>query len=418
MPATILVVDDEPDLQELVKQRFRRQIRNGEMTFYFAGNGEEALSILHEEDGIDLVLSDINMPRMDGLTLLGHLKDINRQLRTVIVSAYGDMINLRTAMNRGAFDFVTKPIDFRDLEVTIKKTLDDLATLREAHRRRETAERAKANLSRYFSPNLVTELAENPDFMKLGGERRELSFLFTDLADFTPLVETLEPAAIVPLLNDYLDHMTRIVFQHGGTVNKIVGDAVHAFFGAPLDQPDHAERAVTCAMVMDAFAQAFRDAQNAAGIPLGVTRIGVHSGPAMVGNFGGEFFFEYTAHGNAINTVARLESANKYLGTRICVSAHVIEQVQQFKGRPIGTIVLKGMTEAIKAYEPLTAEQADTPAARAYQKAFAQLEAGNPAAKQAFASVVAQYGEDPLAIFHLKRLLAGEQSTRIVLTDK
>ena len=418
MPATILVVDDEPDLQELVRQKFRRQIRNGELAFRFAGDGEEALSVIQEAAELDLVLSDINMPRMDGLTLLGHLQDIDRQLRTVIVSAYGDMANIRTAMNRGAFDFVTKPIDFNDLEVTIKKTLDDLNTLREAYRLREAAERAKANLARYFSPNLATELAENPDFMKLGGERRELSFLFTDLADFTPLVETLEPAAIVPLLNDYLDHMAQIVFQHGGTVNKIVGDAVHAFFGAPLDQPDHAERAVACAMAVDTFAQSFRDAQNAAGIPLGVTRIGVHSGPAMVGNFGGEYFFEYTAHGNAINTVARLEGANKYLGTRICISANVIEQVYMFKGRPIGTIVLKGMTEAIQVYEPLTAEQADSPATQAYREAFARLEAGNPTAKQTFAAVVAQYGEDPLAIFHLKRLLAGKHSTRIVLPGK
>ena len=418
MSAIILVVDDEPDLEELVRQKFRRQIRNGELKFHFAGDGEEALSVLREEADVDLVLSDINMPRMDGLTLLGCLKDIDRQLRAVIISAYGDMANIRTAMNRGAFDFVTKPIEFDDLEVTIKKTLDDLNTVREAQRLQEAAERAKANLSRYFSPNLATELAENPDFMNLGGERRELSFVFTDLADFTPLVETLEPDVIIPLLNEYLDHMTQIAFRHGGTIEKIVGDAVHAIFGAPLDQPDHAARAVECAMAMDAFAQGFRQEKKAAGVPLGVTRIGVHSGSAIVGNFGGEVFFDYTAHGDAINTAARLESVNKHLGTRICVSANVVEQIQGFTGRPVGTIVLKGKTKGLQVFEPLDFGQADTPATQAYRDAFAKLETNNPAASQAFAAVVAQYGDDPLSTFHLKRLLGGETGAHIAFAEK
>ncbi|HSS62821.1 MAG TPA: response regulator, partial [Gammaproteobacteria bacterium] len=129
-PATILVVDDEPDLEQLLMQRFRRKVKNGELKFHFAGDGEEALSMLDEQPDVDLVLSDINMPRMDGLTLLTSLKEIDRQLRTVIVSAYGDMRNIRTAMNRGAFDFITKPIEFEDLEATIEKTLKDLNTFR------------------------------------------------------------------------------------------------------------------------------------------------------------------------------------------------------------------------------------------------------------------------------------------------
>jgi len=256
----------------------------------------------------------------------------------VIVSAYGDMANIRAAMNLGAFDFVTKPIEFDDLEVTIKKTLDDLNKLREAYRLREAAEQAKANLSRYFSPNLADELAENPEFLKLGGERRDLTFVFTDLAEFTPLVESLDPMVVVPLLNEYLDHMTQIVFRHGGTTEKIVGDAVHAIFGAPKEQADHAARGVACAMEIDEFAETFRKKKNAEGIALGVTRIGVHSGNAIVGNFGGDLFFDYTAHGDAINTAARLEGVNKYLGTRICVSDKVSEQIPDFQGRPVGTL--------------------------------------------------------------------------------
>ena len=121
--ARILVVDDEIDLQDLIRQKFRKKIKAEEYNFIFAMNGREALNAIDANDDIDLILSDINMPEMDGLTLLSNLKERNDLLKTVIVSAYGDMKNLRVAMNRGAYDFVTKPIDFEDLELTIEKTL-------------------------------------------------------------------------------------------------------------------------------------------------------------------------------------------------------------------------------------------------------------------------------------------------------
>ena len=131
-PCKILVVDDEPDLEELVKQRLRREIRSGRYEFIFTRNGVEALECLNGDDEIDIVLTDINMPEMDGLTLLEQIPSVNPNLRCVIVSAYGDMKNIRTAMNRGAFDFLTKPIDFEDLRITIDRTLKHLAMLREA----------------------------------------------------------------------------------------------------------------------------------------------------------------------------------------------------------------------------------------------------------------------------------------------
>ncbi len=128
----ILVVDDEPDLEHLVRQRMRREIRSGQYSFMFAHNGVEALEVLNEEQDIDMVLSDINMPRMDGLTLLEQIPKVDPNIRSVIVSAYGDMKNIRTAMNRGAFDFITKPIDFEDMKVTIQRTLRHLELWREA----------------------------------------------------------------------------------------------------------------------------------------------------------------------------------------------------------------------------------------------------------------------------------------------
>src|SRR5579884_1172831 len=155
MTSRILVVDDEPDLEALVLQKFRRQIREGAVTFLFARDGVEALDALKTNTDVDLVVTDINMPRMDGLSLLAKLQENEEKISAIIVSAYGDMANIRTAMNRGAFDFVTKPIDFADLEATITKTLRYVEFLRDMRARQTAAERAHASLSRYFSPNLA-----------------------------------------------------------------------------------------------------------------------------------------------------------------------------------------------------------------------------------------------------------------------
>jgi signal transduction histidine kinase len=153
----ILVVDDEPDVELLITQQFRRQIRAGEFTFSFAHDGEQALTVLQKDAGVDLMLLDINMPVMDGLTLLARLSELQAQVRAIIVSAYGDMPNIRTAMNRGAFDFVLKPIDMVDLQATIRKALDEIAKLREIEHRRLAAERARSNLS-HFLANMSHEL--------------------------------------------------------------------------------------------------------------------------------------------------------------------------------------------------------------------------------------------------------------------
>ncbi len=137
MPARILVVDDEPDLEHLLLQKFRKHIRNNEYEFIFAQNGVDAIKKLKQDTSIDIILADINMPQMDGLTLLSKLSEFNAVFKSVIVSAYGDMENIRTAMNRGAFDFVTKPIDLQDLETTINKSLKELRTLKEALKSRD-----------------------------------------------------------------------------------------------------------------------------------------------------------------------------------------------------------------------------------------------------------------------------------------
>jgi adenylate cyclase len=270
-------------------------------------------------------------------------------------------------------------------------------------------------LSRYFSPNLAQRLASDTDAVDLGGQRREIASLFTDIASFTSLVESMEPSVLGPLLNEYLTGMTDIVFAHDGTVAKIVGDALHVLFGAPGEQPDHADRAVACALALDEYAESFRGQCRSTGVSLGVTRIGVHAGPAIVGNFGGGRFFDYTAYGDTINVAARLEGANKQLGTHICVSATLAGKVTDFKGRPVGDLVLRGKTEELRTFEPLRPEEFGAPVTASYLEAFAKLENRDPGAMAAFAAHVGKYPDDQLASFHLKQLLNGATGTKIVM---
>jgi class 3 adenylate cyclase len=411
--AYILVVDDEPDLETLMLQKFRRRIREGAVSFMFAHDGLEALQSIEQHPHVDLVMADINMPRMDGLSLLARLQEAEDKKSTIIVSAYGDMSNIRTAMNRGAFDFITKPIDFGDLEMTIDKTIRHVEMLRETRRRQAEAERAHASLSRYFSPQIASRLAASGDGMEV--HWREVATIFTDITGFTSLVETATPEVLGELLNEYVGGMTDVVFAHEGTVAKIIGDAIQVLFNAPGDQPDYATRAIACARELDLWAEAFRGRWKAKGVNFGATRIGVHAGPALVGNFGGSHFFDYTAYGDTINTAARLEAANKFLGTRICVSAAVANAAENFTGRAVGDLVLRGRSEPLRAYEPLSAESFEAPATAQYAEAFTKLEAGDAAAMPAFAALVGLHADDPLAGFHLRRLLNGARGIRMEL---
>jgi class 3 adenylate cyclase len=415
MTATILVVDDEPDLEALVLQKFRRQIRDGAVTFVFARDGIEALASIAENPHVDMVVSDINMPRMDGLSLLARLQEAEEKKSTIIVSAYGDMSNIRTAMNRGAFDFLTKPIDFGDLELTIDKTIRHVEMMREARRRQAAAERAHASLSRYFSPQIADRLAADGESDGMEVHRREVATIFTDITGFTSLVENTVPEVLGELLNEYMGGMTDIVFAHEGTVAKIIGDAIQILFNAPGDQPDFAARAVACAHDLDTWAEEFRGRWKTRGVNFGATRIGIHSGPALVGNFGGSRFFDYTAYGDTINTAARLEAANKFLGTRVCVSATVVGGTENFRGRPVGDLVLRGRSEPLRAFEPLPAASFEGVATTQYSEAFAKLEAGNAAAMPAFAALVGLNADDALAGFHLRRLLNGAKGVRVQL---
>jgi CheY-like chemotaxis protein len=198
----ILVVDDEKDLEVLIKQKLRKQIREGKYQFFFANDGIEALMVLNNDPSIQTILSDINMPRLDGLGLLLKVNEINPLIKTVILSAYGDMDNIRTAMNRGAFDFLTKPVNFEDLEITIDKTLAYVNQLQ------NTVQAIRENniLKMYVDPTVLqymtrTEFAHDVTL----NETIEATVVFIDICGFTAIAENEAPDLVVKLLNKYFD---------------------------------------------------------------------------------------------------------------------------------------------------------------------------------------------------------------------
>lgn len=276
----------------------------------------------------------------------------------------------------------------------------------------------KTAFSRYVSPNRVKYLQEHPETLNLGGEYRECSFVMTDLAGFTSMMEKYEPAMLSALLNEYLNGMIGIAFSHDGTLDRIVGDAVAVMFSAPVVQGDHAARAVACALDMDRFAQAFSLQQQERGIPFGKTRIGVNTGDVMVGNFGGQVMLDYRALGDAINTAARLETINGTLGTRISVSESTVRQCPSFRGRTAGRLVLKGKKNPVTVYEPLSDEDDRSDRVAQYRAAYALMDEEAADAVNAFKILKERYPEDPLANYHAQRLESGETGSLVVMSKK
>lgn len=283
---------------------------------------------------------------------------------------------------------------------------------------RQQKEFIQGVFSRYVSPKVVGELIRDPAKLTLEGERRAATFLFTDVAGFTTMSEAVTGTELARILNLYLDGMVRVVQQNDGLVDKFIGDAVFAMFNVPLDQPDHWERAVRCALELDRFAEKFRAEQNAAGVPFGVTRIGVHSGMATVGNFGSHDKMEYTALGDAVNTASRLEGLNKYFGTRMCVSEVTHAECKGIPFRPMGQVIVKGKTQALGVFEPLSEERAQSDYIKRYLHAYQHLEAGAEDTLALFEQLYAENPYDGCVEIHLERLRAGTLSPEIAMTEK
>lgn len=286
--------------------------------------------------------------------------------------------------------------------------------------RRDAQERQfiQQAFSKYVSPAVVAAIARKPALLSLGGERRMITSVFTDIEGFTSLSEKLAPEVLADMLNEHLSGMCELFVEHGATIDKVVGDAVVGFFGAPAGQADQANRAVALTLAIHDFVRRVRERSAGRNYSLGATRIGVHCGPAIVGNFGGDRFFNYTAIGDTVNTAARLESANKYIRTENCISSHVVNETSGFVVRPSGILFLKGKEDGIEAFEVLGDTQDNRVRQGEYVKAYALMADRSAGAAQVFERLSARYPGDGLISFHRDRLAAGEIGPEIRLGGK
>jgi len=342
----ILVVDDEVDLEMLIKQKFRQKIREHQYEFVFAANGNDALEKLLQHPDVDIILCDINMPEMDGLTLLSRLKEQSPIIKTVIVSAYGDMDNIRTAMNRGAFDFITKPVNFEDLELTVQKTIQYVTQLR------ETMKAIKENnILRMYVDEAVLNFMGSREFETslMMNETVDASVAFIDICSFTTISENESPDTVVKLLNNFFDVMVKEIIAQGGYIDKFIGDAIMAVFRGDF----HLDRAIdACLAVRKQIQNIPEQAVKVSFSPQ--VSIGINSGEMVSGNIGSANLrrLDYTVIGDTVNIAQRLQTAAKE--GQVIINEAAYEKVKEsFNCRKVGEVSLKNKPNPMMIYEVL-----------------------------------------------------------------
>ena len=341
--AKILVVDDEADLEILIKQKYRKKIRKKEYEFIFAINGKDALVKIAEEPDLDIVLSDINMPEMDGLTLLTKLNEIKPLIKAVIVSAYGDMENIRVAMNRGAFDFITKPIDFEDLTITIEKTLKQASQLK------ETLRAVKENniLKMYVDENVLNFMGSDEfETTLMENETIDGTVVFIDVCGFTSISENIPPDTVVNLINTYFDVMVKEIIAQEGHIDKFIGDAVMAVFKGDF----HLDRAIDTALAVRNQINSLVSLKGKNSFKPKVS-IGIKSGEMISGNIGSASLkrLDYTVIGDTVNTAARLQDTAKE--NQIMISEECYEQIKEsFICEQLGSVKMKNKAKPMNVY--------------------------------------------------------------------
>lgn len=258
----------------------------------------------------------------------------------------------------------------------------------------------------YLAPEVVRELVRHPSQLTLAAAEREISVLFADIESFTRFADSHGPAHVTRFVNAYFHRLVGVITDHGGTVDKIMGDSINAFFSMPVALDDHRERAVRCAIALDRAARTVTAEFAQAGGAPGMTRVGVHAGKALVGNFGGGARWEYTALGSTVNLAARLENANKTFGTTVCVSAAAKAEAPALAYRTIGPVRLRGIAEPIDVFEPLDPATCDLDRLARYEAAVAQAATDPDAAGRALAKLLDETN-DALVAFQLMRLESG-----------
>ena len=345
--AKILVVDDEVDLEMLIKQKFRQKIRDKHYEFVFAVNGQDAMEKLQQHPDADVMLCDINMPVMDGLTLLSKLKESNSLVKAVIVSAYGDMDNIRTAMNRGAFDFVTKPVNFEDLERTVQKTLDHVAQIK------LTLQAIKENnILKMYVDETVLNFMGGREFESslMVNETVDASVAFIDICSFTSISENEPPDLVVKLLNKYFDVMVQEIIAQGGYVDKFIGDAIMAVFRGH----HHLDRSIEASLALRKKIEGLQPEQHDGLTFFPKLSIGINSGEMISGNIGSANLrrLDYTVIGDVVNTAQRLQGVAA--PGQILITKESYEKVKEsFNCRQVGDFTLKNKREPIIVYDVL-----------------------------------------------------------------
>jgi adenylate cyclase len=347
MKYKILIVDDELDFEQLIRQKFRKQIREQEYEFIFASNGQEALTILESNHDTNVIFSDINMPIMDGLTLLSKINESFPLMKSVIVSAYSDMDNIRTAMNRGAFDFICKPIQFTDLEMTLVKTLQYVEQLKETIRAIK-----ENNILKMYVDNSVLQFMTSSESQSaiMANETIDATVVFMDICGFTQISEKESPNFVVSLINKYFDLMVKEIIDQDGYVDKFMGDAVMAVFKGDY----HIDRAIEASLSVHKAIEAQHEKLSDKETFLPKVSIGVNSGEMISGNIGSAALkrLDYTVIGDIVNTAQRLQSAGKPGQT--VISKAIFESIKSsFNCKFVGEISVKNKANPIEMYEVL-----------------------------------------------------------------
>ncbi|BAL98566.1 MULTISPECIES: adenylate/guanylate cyclase domain-containing protein [Caldilinea] len=349
-PLKILLVDDEPATLQLV----RRMLQADGHDLYEATDGEQAIK-LFDEIRPDLVLLDVVIPKMDGLEVLAELRKRDKMAGIIMVSALTSEQLAVKSMLGGADDYVNKPFRLKTIRLSIRQVMDKVRLRRRNANLQAELIAANQRLRQYMAKPLVETLLSSPQPPRLGGVREIVTVLFLDFSDFTSLSETLAPDDVVQILNDYYAFLTNIVIEHGGFMDKIMGDGFMALFNAPTTYVDHAERAVRSAIAMRR--ELYK--RNQSRTHRLSARIGIHTGEAVVGNIGASVLMNYTAIGDAINLAKRLEEScesNQILIT-IDTLRHLSETTTETTTKwesiefvSLGTRQFKGRRAAIEVF--------------------------------------------------------------------